>query len=230
MVRYPLLKNPTWAHFMARTPKSSKRKKASREPYDKVLIVCEGSKTEPNYFEEIQTHYQISSLNIEIDGESGSSPSCVVKRAKELAKKEEKLGSPFDKVYCVFDKDNHASYNEALSQIRAQSGDVFQSAQSIPSFEFWLLLHFEYTTRAYVSQQGNSVGAQAVRDFKAKGSMAQYDKGEKGIFKKLFDQLGTAKRNAERVLATADANQTDNPSTHVHLLVDYLQNIKAYSE
>lgn len=215
---------------MARKPKGSKRKKATKESYDKVLIVCEGSKTEPNYFEEIQAHYQISSLNIVIDGESGSSPSCVVKHAKKLAKKETDLGSPFDKIYCVFDKDNHACYDSALAQIQAQSGDVFQSAQSVPSFEFWLLLHFEMTTRAYVSQQGNSVGAQVVRDLKAKDGMAQYDKGEKGSFKKLFNRLDTAKRNAERVLAAAESNQTDNPSTHVHLLVDYLQNIKGSNE
>jgi len=125
---------------MARKPKGSKRKKATKEPYDKVLIVCEGSKTEPNYFEEIQAHYQISSLNIVIDGESGSSPSCVVRHAKNLANKEANLGSPFDKVYCVIDKDNHPCYDSALAQIRAQSGDVFQSAQSVPSFEFWLLI------------------------------------------------------------------------------------------
>jgi len=86
------------------------------------------------------------------------------------------------------------------------------------------------TTRAYVSQQGNSVGAQVVRDLKAKDGMAQYDKGEKGSFRKLFNRLDTAKRNAEKVLAAAESNQTDNPSTHVHLLVDYLQNIKDPNE
>ena len=211
---------------MSRAPKSSKRKQASKEPYDKVLIVCEGAKTEPNYFAEIQSHYQISSLNIAIDGDSGSSPTCVVKRAKELAKKEERLGSPFDKVYCVFDKDDHASYDAALEQIRAQSGEVFQSAQSVPSFEFWLLLHFEQTTRAYVSQRGSSVGAQVLRDLKSKEGMEQYDKGDKGTFNMLLPHLDTAKRNATRVLAASESNETDNPSTHIHSLVNYLQTIK----
>lgn len=211
---------------MARKPKSSKRKKAEKEPYDKVLIVCEGEKTEPHYFQEIQSHYQISSLNIVIDGNSGSNPSSVVNHAKALAKKEEKRGSPFDKVYCVIDRDNHPCYDSALAQIKAQKGDVFQSAHSVPSFEFWLLLHFEYTTRGYVSQKGSSVGAQVLSDLKKQEGMSKYDKGEKGTFKLLFDRLETAKTNAARGLVAAERNDTDNPSTHVHLLVDYLQRIK----
>lgn len=32
---------------------SLQRKKALKAPYDRVLIVCEGAKTEPNYFREI---------------------------------------------------------------------------------------------------------------------------------------------------------------------------------
>lgn len=34
----------------ARPPSSFQRRAARRAPYAKVLIVCEGEKTEPNYF------------------------------------------------------------------------------------------------------------------------------------------------------------------------------------
>ena len=34
----------------AKAADSLKRRKAKRSSYDKVLIVCEGEKTEPNYF------------------------------------------------------------------------------------------------------------------------------------------------------------------------------------
>jgi len=33
-----------------RRPESYRRLSPQREPYDYVLIVCEGEKTEPNYF------------------------------------------------------------------------------------------------------------------------------------------------------------------------------------
>ncbi|WP_038150065.1 RloB family protein [Vibrio litoralis] len=211
---------------MARQPKGSKRTSNKKDPYDKILIVSEGSKTEPNYFNEIKNLYEISSLNIIIDGDCGSSPICVVNHAKALAKKEEKLGSPFDKVFCVIDKDNHTCYFEALDKIKAQKGDVFKSVQSIPCFEYWLLLHFEYTTRAYVSQTGNSVGTQVIRDLKNKPGMGSYEKGEKGIFIKLLDKLETAKINATNAQNSAEKNECDNPSTQIHTLVEYLQNIK----
>ena len=35
----------------AKQTRDLKRKKDKRAPYDKVLIVCEGGKTEPNYFQ-----------------------------------------------------------------------------------------------------------------------------------------------------------------------------------
>ena len=37
----------------------TQRRKSNRESYDKVLIVCEGDKTEPLYFSELIDHYEI---------------------------------------------------------------------------------------------------------------------------------------------------------------------------
>ncbi|WP_230471668.1 RloB family protein [Kingella kingae] len=43
------------------------RKTAEKQPYDGVLIVCEGTKTEKNYFANLITHEKLSSVvNIEI--------------------------------------------------------------------------------------------------------------------------------------------------------------------
>lgn len=82
------------------------RRKPRREPYAKVLIVCEGAKTEPNYFNGLKDHYELNSANVEITGESGSSPAGIVKYAKQRYRKEKEAGDPFDKVYCVFDQDH----------------------------------------------------------------------------------------------------------------------------
>jgi hypothetical protein len=57
--------------------------------------------------------------------------------------------------------------------------------------------------------------------------MPGYTKGRGEIFVQLEDQLEFAKQNAIRALAAAAANGTDNPSTRVHELVEFLQNIKA---
>ncbi len=100
--------------FHKRRAKQSKdlaRRKAKRKPYDKVLIVCEGEKTEPNYFEDLKDYYKLSSTNVEVAGDCGSSPTSVVSHARDLYRKAEKYGDAFDKVFCVFDKDTHGDYH-----------------------------------------------------------------------------------------------------------------------
>ncbi|MGL4448682.1 MAG: RloB family protein [Shewanella sp.] len=90
---------------MTRQPRSSrdlKRPQAKREPYDRVLIVCEGSKTEPTYFNELKAHYGLSSANIAITPANGSDPMSVVNLAKQQQQKERKQGDKYDRVYCVF--------------------------------------------------------------------------------------------------------------------------------
>lgn len=42
------------------------RKRTSRASYDRILIVSEGSKTEPNYFKEIRSAYRLQTANIEV--------------------------------------------------------------------------------------------------------------------------------------------------------------------
>ena len=56
--------------------------------------------------------------------------------------------------------------------------------------------------------------------------MADYEKNDTGIFKKLQDKLETAKKNAARSLEDRIHAKTDNPSTRVHILVEALQAIK----
>ncbi|VAW46556.1 hypothetical protein MNBD_GAMMA03-583 [hydrothermal vent metagenome] len=48
----------------AKSISNLERKKAKRAPYDRVLIVCEGEKTEPYYFSELIDYYRLNSANI----------------------------------------------------------------------------------------------------------------------------------------------------------------------
>jgi hypothetical protein len=87
---------------------------AKRKSYDLVLIVCEGEKTEPNYFEELRDALHLSTANIEVVGECGSAPINVVDAA--IAKYNK--NTDYDLMYCVFDKDRHPSYKQALQKIK----------------------------------------------------------------------------------------------------------------
>ena len=58
----------------ARRKQDLARKKARRSAYDCVLIVCEGEKTEPFYLRKLVDSLKLNTANVEVDGDSGSSP------------------------------------------------------------------------------------------------------------------------------------------------------------
>lgn len=209
----------------ARTAQDQARRKASRAPYEKVLIVCEGEKTEPNYFNELIDFYEINTANVVIDGSCGSSPISVVNHAIARYAKEKDTLVPYDKVYCVIDRDTHDSFDEAIAKLAKQKpAGVFHATVSVPCFEYWLLLHFNYTTAAFMAAGNKSAGDRVLVELKK--YWPDYGKGNHGTFSHLLGQLNFAKANAARVLVNAQQTGSSNPSTQVHELVEYLQNIK----
>ncbi len=199
------------------------RRKSSRKSYDRVLVVCEGSKTEPNYLRELIDYLELSSANVEVDGSGGSSPISVVRYAKHLYREEK--GDIYDRVFCVFDKDTRVGYAEAIrnSETSRPSG-VFHAVPSVPCFEYWLLLHFVFKTKPYVVNGGASACADLLNDLRT--YMPGYTKGDEGVFKELMNKTDQAITNSKRALDQAVASGTDNPTTRVHELVEYLQQLK----
>ena len=198
-----------------------RRKGPKREPYDRVLIVCEGSKTEPSYFWSLVNRNQLSTANVEVEA-SGSDPSRLVRKAKSLRNKEKRRGDRYDAVYCVFDRDEHAHFNAASNEACSAK---LKLARSWPCFEFWLLLHFVYSRRPYAPSGNRSAADNCVGDLQQ--HLPNYTKGNTGVFEALEDQMETAKSNAGRALLDVKATGRCNPSTEVHYLVAYLQALKS---
>ncbi|MCK4721516.1 RloB domain-containing protein, partial [bacterium] len=134
-----------------------------------VLIVCEGSVTEPYYFRDLCEYLGLERFHIQIEkGKHGLTPIGVVNKAfeKDCERTELSKEGPgmveFDQIWCVFDRDQHRSIKEALAEInrlnRVQNkytDDLvnheprFYAAYSDPCFEYWLLLHFVETTSQF---------------------------------------------------------------------------------
>ena len=73
----------------ARAARSFRRKLARRAQYDMVLIVCEGEKTEPNYFRALIDDLKLNTANVKIArNTAGSSPRNVVDTGRKEYKKE----------------------------------------------------------------------------------------------------------------------------------------------
>ncbi|MCU6668704.1 RloB family protein [Enterobacteriaceae bacterium H4N4] len=210
----------------ARRNDEFKRVSKARTQMKKILIVCEGEKTEPAYFADFVKHCRISTASIvEISGECGSSPTSVVSFAKEKYAAEKRRSDPYDKVYCVFDRDAHSGYESAISQIKSlHPKDVFVAITSVPCFEYWLVLHFGYNRKAFSPQKGRSEGAQMLSELKK--YVPDYEKKASGIFAKLFNRLETAISNSERAQTEATRDCSVNPTTKVGTLVTDLINIR----
>lgn len=207
-----------------RDEKSLRRRGPVRAPYDYVLIVCEGSKTEPNYLRAMIKALRLSSANVVVSGDGGSAPQTVVADAIRLFGQDPN----YDRVYCVFDKDGHPRYLNALQQIeqksltRRQGKTVlgkaeFHAITSVPCFEYWLLLHFTYTDaelRRY---------ADVLPRLRSFPGFKDYDKGATAVYAVTKDRLPAAMANAERANAAAKADGRDNPTTRMPELVTYLQ-------
>ena len=200
------------------------------------MIVCEGEKTEPFYFEEIKILLEIDSANIEIDGTCGSSPISVVEHALLLFDRDRATGEIYNKIFCVFDRDSHASYDQALEKVQSinrrikknkiEKEAIFVATRSIPSFEYWLLLHFVPTTRPYERTERKSAADQVIDDLKQ--YVPDYKKTQKGIFKKSTEDgtLEHAMAHSKRIFESAERSGNLNPSTNMHELVEYLWKIK----
>ena len=96
-----------------------------------ILIVCEGEKTEPSYFNQ----FRLTSATIKPVGE-GYNTISLVNRAIQIANQ-----TSYEQVWCVFDKDDFDSvdFNNAIILADANG---FGIAYSNQAFEYWILLHF----------------------------------------------------------------------------------------
>ncbi len=204
-----------------RTKASLRRRRALRDSYDVVLIVCEGSKTEPRYFCELRDDLGLNNFNVVVTGESGSDPDSVVRFAIRTAKED----GGYDRLFCVFDRDRHATYQAAIDRARsARIGIPVTTITSVPCFEYWLLLHFTYTDRAFAGTGNRSPCDEVIGELR--GHLPGYAKGNRGVYMQTKANIGRAITHAQRALAAAEATGTDNPTTLVFELVEYLKKLR----
>lgn len=208
-----------------------KRKAALRSRYKLILIVSEGKETEPNYFTALRNDLRLNKESVVISRDSkGNDPLSLVntaeaKNAEECKNNPEKRG--YDRVFIVFDRDTHTTYNAALKKMEALNkkySNVFEGITSVPCFEFWLLIHFEDTTRPYIAIGDKSAGDRVTHDLKK--YIPDYYEGHKKIFEITQPHLDTAIRRAELLEKRNEETNTDNPSTKVHKLVGYMRELE----
>ena len=127
--------------------KRQSQKRVSKVVRCSVLIVCEGTKTEPNYFEAFAKKQQgVIVYDIEVKG-LGRGTKDVVEKAINLKSK-----NNYDRVWAVFDKDEFPAkdFNDAIT-LGTQNG--IEVAWSNEAFELWYLYHFRLYDRYHTKMQ-----------------------------------------------------------------------------
>lgn len=114
-----------------------KRKVAVRNVSVSFLIVCEGERTEPNYFKALIKDRYSDIREVTIEGKGQGTVSLI----KETIAIRDKSDKEFDRVWAVFDKDDFEDFNDA---IKLATKNQILCAWSNESFELWYYLHFQY--------------------------------------------------------------------------------------
>jgi len=214
--------------------------------YGQWLIVCEGTRTEPNYFTGLLEYFyekggrDLSPL-VEIRG-LGLGTESLVRSAESFFEVIEteygKVRLPHSNIAAVFDKDvfgkgsfNHAIKLAELQRKKYPDIERYVTAWSNESFELWIYLHFHFTDSA---MSRHELGAKLTEIFRAGGVIKgrrSYSGGVKSrgtIFKDILNcggSLALAVKNAERLSSfwADDTRYADqNPRTEVWRLVKAL--------
>lgn len=212
-----------------RTVNDLKRNKATRtnparEPQPRILIVCEDSKSSAFYLEDLIRDLSLSAVGVR-GKECGSAPSSVLSYALDEFSRSRKEGDAYDRVYCVFDRDQHACFDATVQAVAGlKPKNVFFAITTTPCFEFWLLLHFDYYSTPYQATANKSSCDNA--NSKLKSRWADYGKNKRGIYAFNKDKMQTAIINAKRLGNENLTTGSNNPQTNMHDLVEYLQSIR----
>lgn len=178
----------------------------SRRVRERFLIVCEGEKTEPNYFKAFRVPKDVK---VRIYG-VGEDPLSLVKSADKFNEQ----GS-YDQVWCVFDRDSWPpdKFRNAINSAIARG---FKVAYSNEAFELWYVLHFEFLNAGI--PRADYIG-------KLTHHLAKpYRKNSEDIYDELLSRQDSAIRNAKKLhnLYIPVNPAQDNPSTTVYDLVEAL--------
>lgn len=220
--------------FKKRRAKLAERKKELRNPKpNSFLIVSEGAKTEPLYFDGLAKHINdkygdsisVEKPIIKTQGEG----KCTVRLVEEASRIVSRSRLIYSQVWVVFDKDDFQDFDDAVSLAENRG---FRAAWSNQSFEYWIYLHFHYSDSALHRDDW----VRKLSDLLKKAHICEegYQKNNPDVFRfattmgSLKAAVGNATR-IERSYQNAERPSQCDPCTKVHHLIlelkPYLDNL-----
>lgn len=216
--------------FKKRREARQQRKYGFRQPkVNSYLIVTEGKRTEPLYFNGLKRLIQSKmggTVNvveipvIDITGE-GCATGKLIEKTEEIVRKAKIW---YQNIWVVFDKDDFDDFDQAIIEGTVKGYKVAWSNQA---FEYWIYLHFYYSDSALHRDVWNEKLDEVFRQYQI--GDGRYHKNYEDIYEMLdtYDGVNSAIKNAKRRMAGYDADRMPpsayDPGTTVHLLVEELK-------
>jgi len=200
------------------------RRKSRNIPIKSKLYILAEGETEVEYFEQLCRFESIkrnfAGIEIDIYQPQNHSPLGIVQEAKRRLHSQSKHTTlPSDTAWCIFDKDGHANIAQAFDEAHKHNIKI---AFSSICFEFWIVLHFEYTTRPFLN-------CEDAKSFIFKGQyLPNYKKADKNQIAQILKNIETACKHAHQ-LEESQVIEMNKPYdravyTNVHHLVGFLRN------
>ena len=202
---------------------SSGRRQGTRAQIVRFLIVCEGEKTEPNYFKAFIERWS-EVKEIKVTGCGCSTCQMIIEAKKLREKLEHERQVSFDRVWLVFDKDDFKDFNKAIADAKKEGMNCAWSNQA---FELWYVLHFQYLDTGVDRKQYIEMIEDKVRKA-SKSKTFKYKKNDEGFYQ-ILQEHGDEEQATKRAqklrenMGKKKNYATHNPRTEVDLLVDELR-------
>jgi len=204
---------PRYKKPSGRTLNSYRRKVGRRLPRRTILIVCEGSRTEPLYFERLREFKRLKNVSVKVipGGRQLVSPRNLIDRALEEIRRLD-WDKRRDLAWVVYDVERVGTRPDLNELIQLAQHSGLKNAVSNPAFEYWYILHFQETDRPFMD--GNEVKQYLRND------IPDYEESL-DVFPLIQALTENALERADRLRANAQPHwdNFENPSTSVNLLV-----------
>jgi hypothetical protein len=182
-----------------------------------MIIVCEGKKTEPNYFK----NFKSRNTNLEVLPVTCKRKDIanIIKFAKDKSRELDIDGG--DLIWCVFDRDENS--DEDIANSCKKAGKKIKMCLSNPSFEIWFLLHYQYNESPITNES-------LVQ--KLKNYIPDYHKSS-DYYDELAPYTEEAIKNAKRLNDLHKNTHVNlystasNPSTQVFKIIEEIQHFNS---
>ncbi len=191
------------------------------------LILCEGG-TEEKYFTDLVGHLNdkghLFDVLMEIYQPKDHSPRGLLTEARRRIKKAKEEEKTIDYIWLVFDKDDHPGIASTFGEAAIFKGlPEIKIGFSACCFEFYILLHFERTTKPFTKCN------EVVRHLKK--FLPEYEKSG-NLYQELYRYRYVAKENCEFVIKQVQ-NDLDRGTMpyeldtycNIHELVAFLEGL-----